>query len=424
VRYNPTAATVETTAHADTTGVYWMYYSGSTLTAGTTPDFSAACPLAYVYFVSHVTTPRYVLFDERHPNTWPSTVWRHLHQTKGAQLISGGTIGNYTLDSNTDTPFSISETVIDDESYRHTLTALADGGPYTIWYRSGTDASNTWSWDLTPTVPYLDDGDDPYWNQLSGGSWTNVAASVANRWVNYWLCATNAYNDAGDNYKHRFILIMGQALHTTASSAQAEDFLTGISWGVLPFAELVPLYKISLRHVNDAGNKDAQIDFVTRIVGTNISALSTVSPTNHNSLSGRSDTGSHPATSISFTPAGGIAAETVQAAIEELDSEKSATGHTHAGSSISTYSVAFTDGDTIKRVTITDAGVAAASKIVATVRRPDSEDASDKGYLYLLNVVKIASGSFDVLITALDWGVGDCADDPPNETIVVEYMVA
>ena len=46
------------------------------------------------------------------------------------------------------------------------------------------------------------------------------------------------------------------------------------------------------------------------------------SPTVHNALSGRSDIDAHPATSISNTPAGNIAATTVQAAINELDSEK------------------------------------------------------------------------------------------------------
>lgn len=43
------------------------------------------------------------------------------------------------------------------------------------------------------------------------------------------------------------------------------------------------------------------------------------------------DTTAHPASSIVNTPAGNIAATTVQAAINELDSEKSATGHTHSG---------------------------------------------------------------------------------------------
>lgn len=43
------------------------------------------------------------------------------------------------------------------------------------------------------------------------------------------------------------------------------------------------------------------------------------------------DTTAHPASNIVNTPAGNIAAITVQAALNELDSEKSAVGHTHSG---------------------------------------------------------------------------------------------
>lgn len=43
------------------------------------------------------------------------------------------------------------------------------------------------------------------------------------------------------------------------------------------------------------------------------------------------DTTAHPASNIVNTPAGNIAATTVQAALNELDSEKSAVGHTHTG---------------------------------------------------------------------------------------------
>ena len=46
--------------------------------------------------------------------------------------------------------------------------------------------------------------------------------------------------------------------------------------------------------------------------------------TDHNSLTGRSTAASHPATAISNTPAGTIAATDVQAAIDELDTEKQA----------------------------------------------------------------------------------------------------
>jgi hypothetical protein len=88
-----------------------------------------------------------------------------------------------------------------------------------------------------------------------------------------------------------------------------------------------------------------------------------------------------------------------------------------------TASIAFTDGDTLRRVTITDADVVATSRIIHNIRRPDSaDDSADAGYLYIANVVEVQSGSFDVLIAALDWGFGDPVENPPNETVQFQYV--
>jgi len=65
----------------------------------------------------------------------------------------------------------------------------------------------------------------------------------------------------------------------------------------------------------------------------------------------------HAASGVTNTPAGAIAAVTVQAAIDELDSEKSATGHGHAGSA----------------VTNTPAGNVAAVTVQAAIDELDSE---------------------------------------------------
>lgn len=92
--------------------------------------------------------------------------------------------------------------------------------------------------------------------------------------------------------------------------------------------------------------------------------------------------------------------------------------------SISSASVAFTDGDTARRATIADAAVTAASKIIASVRRPDTVAASDPGYIYHANVVSIGSGTFDVNVVCLDWSGQDCTEIPPNETVTLYYQVA
>jgi hypothetical protein len=66
-----------------------------------------------------------------------------------------------------------------------------------------------------------------------------------------------------------------------------------------------------------------------------------------------------------------------------------------AGAAATCYSatIAFTDGDTVRRVTIANGVVTATSKIVGTIRRPDtSVDSADIGYLYHANIVLVGTG--------------------------------
>lgn len=96
-----------------------------------------------------------------------------------------------------------------------------------------------------------------------------------------------------------------------------------------------------------------------------------------------------------------------------------------ASVAISEANIPFTDGDTMRRVTISDAAVTAASKIIGTIRRPDTtDDSADRGYLYIANVVECVSGAFDLLISALGWGFDDPTANPPNETVKFLYQVA
>lgn len=86
--------------------------------------------------------------------------------------------------------------------------------------------------------------------------------------------------------------------------------------------------------------------------------------------------------------------------------------------------IAFTDGDTFKRATITDANVFTTSKIIGTIRRPDvASEVEDDGFVYHHNIVLLENGSFDISVTCTAWGFEDPFDDPPNETIRFNYFV-
>jgi hypothetical protein len=90
---------------------------------------------------------------------------------------------------------------------------------------------------------------------------------------------------------------------------------------------------------------------------------------------------------------------------------------------LQSVAIAFTDGDTARRVTVTDAAAGVASIILCSVMRPTTADGDDKGYLYTAAVITRAVGSFDVLIAAHDLSGMDCTDDPPNETVTLTYLL-
>jgi hypothetical protein len=98
-----------------------------------------------------------------------------------------------------------------------------------------------------------------------------------------------------------------------------------------------------------------------RLIAQTVNEMVAVSAAGHAATA----TGAHAATAISFSPTGGIAATTVQAAIAELDSEKSASGHTHTG----TYQPASANLDEYAAVNPTAAGLALLDDADAAAQR-------------------------------------------------------
>lgn len=91
---------------------------------------------------------------------------------------------------------------------------------------------------------------------------------------------------------------------------------------------------------------------------------------------------------------------------------------------VSTASIAFTDGDTYRRVTITDANVLSTSNIVCSIRRPNTaSDSADIGLIYVATVLLVAAGSFDVAVACLDWGFDDPTLSSVNETVTLCYTI-
>lgn len=89
---------------------------------------------------------------------------------------------------------------------------------------------------------------------------------------------------------------------------------------------------------------------------------------------------------------------------------------------IYSVSIAFTDGDTWRRVSISNAEVSSASLIIGTVTRPTTTTDNDIGLTYSWSVASLGSGTFDLDIAAIGWG----NEDPVglvNETVTFSYIV-
>jgi len=95
------------------------------------------------------------------------------------------------------------------------------------------------------------------------------------------------------------------------------------------------------------------------------------------------------------------------------------------GTGPTTYSqtIPFTDGDTSRRVTISNGVVTASSLILGSIIRPTTIDGSDRGYIYKSTVISRGSGTFDILVAATNQGFEDPGITPPNETVTFVYTV-
>lgn len=83
----------------------------------------------------------------------------------------------------------------------------------------------------------------------------------------------------------------------------------------------------------------------------------------------------------------------------------------------------FTDGDTLKRFTITDASIAGSEQISVSIQRQQIADADDTGWIFIPNLLQVRPGSFDVLVAALSGDGIAGANEFPNEIVTMNYII-
>jgi hypothetical protein len=96
-----------------------------------------------------------------------------------------------------------------------------------------------------------------------------------------------------------------------------------------------------------------------------------------------------------------------------------AASETAGGGTLQSVAVAFTDGDAVRTVTVTDADVTAGDLILCGVRRAVASEDADSVHTYVVNVIAVRAGEFDARIEALQLGQPD--GTAPNETVELIY---
>lgn len=225
--------------HASTTGMHFLYYNSSnTITVSASPwSILTDVLIATVYYNSSLGEG--VLLDERH--SYARNRYAHLefHELVGAYKVSGFGISGYVAQpaspTDADNTFALTSGVIADEDIRHSLSELSDGGPYKVFYKTGTDG--TWTWESN-SVPYTWDTYIEY-NEYTGSTWQLTDVPV-NDYVNLWVGKIGAVNGS-----YQTAIIVDQDVHANLTEAQDQK-LGDMNFTGFPIPEFVVIYKITM----------------------------------------------------------------------------------------------------------------------------------------------------------------------------------
>lgn len=247
----------------------------------------------------------------------------YAHESFGTRYANGLDITYGTTYANADTRVKITSGEIHDESISAYITHSVT--PTEIWEQQLGQAGTTdadYAWlpiyylsGLTPTwrkvaassYPFLPVSNNYiYYNRDNGGSWDYSTSIGSSNFVVYWIVGTTIQDEP-------IVVIPGRLNNASLTAAQAEAFpsLAGL------FTEYKLLYRI-IYQTGGAGNTN-----------NGKCKIASVTDYRRDSLSNNSGaSGTISAAMVSFTPTGAVAATNVQAAIEELDTEKVPTTRT------------------------------------------------------------------------------------------------
>jgi hypothetical protein len=324
-------------------GKYFFWFDNTgTLTVGAVNvpwNIALVAPVALVYW--NATTGKGFVMEERHGIVMDWATHLNLHSNYGTQLQTSMPISGYTL--NTDTVAAVTIGLgtgrfADEDIQITTVDAASPSNPFEqiltdpakipVFYRSGS--AGDWVWDAPDSAGLFTKRAAGGNNRLAlndpSGPWTQTELNSTN-YMNYYIVAVPMYCYGTGAVGHPIICIQGQNQTTTLAAAQLLNF-SDLNLGTLPFEEMVPLYKVTFNTQTSfsLSTNRSRIQAITNISKLSSPASGAISATDHNSLGGRSNPNSHPASAISNTPSGNITSVDVQSALNELDDIKFTNG--------------------------------------------------------------------------------------------------
>lgn len=237
------ASTAEIT---DTEGRWYIYFVGSVLTASQTPwvinDGNALVSVIYWDATNnkHISRPH-----EMHTNAWSRKAHDWAHDTLGTLWDKNDGGLGLTLNGTITVDISIGK--IHDEDIDVTITDGAGGARWEqvlspaempVFYRTTTPV---WNKVTATNVPAYLVTNVLKRNNLSGSTWT-LADVTLNRYVDYWIIATN-------DEVEPIILLIGQGNNTTITSLRNTYGIDSLNLADLPYAEYRVLHRIIVKRV-------------------------------------------------------------------------------------------------------------------------------------------------------------------------------
>lgn len=275
--------------------IHWDYTQNRLVDLGNTPNIKDNLLVAYIYWDASTS---YALFfsDERHSVATDSN-WRYYqHTTTGAIWKSGGDLSCTINNPNLVGLSFTTPLVLADEDLEHTVThsdsptvayeqilSNSSTGLATlpVIYMVGTNYTQG---NMGTSLPWYPSTTRAYYNAISNGSGSLVAATTDDSYIVYWVVATN---DTRTPIK----LVMGRNAWASYGEAETENF---DAYG-LPMPEIAPMYKVILKTRSSYTQNLARVNIIAarELLGKQNARSNSFDTLSHDALSDRFNADQH-----------------------------------------------------------------------------------------------------------------------------------